>query len=92
MVILYDQMELAAHPVIKKAVDVKWQLFGLKDTIFQLFITFAHLAFWFALAYEFPDNRVYYKPFKDNAWRIPVEILVFLTWFYFFTYVSVNVP
>ena len=84
LIAIYDQFELASHPVVQKAIEVKWLLYGKKHTCTRLVMTLLHLILWLVLAYEFQDNHDYYTPLKTNGWKIPVEVLIVLSGGFFF--------
>jgi len=84
MITIYDDIELIMHPVVQKAIQVKWKLFGRMDTIRKLFITILYLICWLVLAYTFTDNRDYYQPWSENGWKIAFEALIIIFALYFF--------
>ena len=84
LIAIYDQFELASHPVVQKAIECKWQLYGKSHTSTRLVLTMLHLILWLVLAYEFQDNHNYYTPLKTNGWKIALEALIILSWAYFF--------
>lgn len=77
------------HPVIQKAIHVKWKFYGKWDTIWKLLITFFYSIAWLVLAYHFPDERTYYTPWKSNGWKILFEVLIIVFALYFLIEVSV---
>lgn len=72
------------HPVIQKAIDIKWKLFGRMDTVRKLFITLIYLVCWLVLAYTFRDDNTYYRPWSSQGWKIAFELLVVAFAIYFF--------
>ena len=84
LIAIYDQFELAAHPVVQKAIEVKWKLYGKRYTCSRLAMTLFHLILWLVLAYDFHDNHDYYTPLKTNGWKIAFEALIILSWAFFF--------
>lgn len=88
MITIYDDIELIMHPVVQKAIQVKWKLFGRMDTIRKLFITILYLICWLVLAYTFTDNRDYYQPWSENGWKIAFEALIIIFALYFFYMVN----
>lgn len=85
----YQDTDLIMHPVIQKAIHVKWKFYGKWDTIWKLLITFFYSIAWLVLAYHFPDERTYYAPFKSNGWKILFEVLIIVFALYFLIEVSV---
>ena len=93
MIAIYDQLELVEHPVIQKAIAVKWRLYGKRDTWTKVTWTTLHTILWLILAYDFPDNHEHYTPLSKNAWKIVIEIVIILSWVYFVSevkYCSIN--
>lgn len=85
----YQDTDLIMHPVIQKAIHVKWKFYGKWDTIWKLLITFFYSIAWLVLAYHFPDERTYYTPWKSNGWKILFEVLIIVFALYFLIEVSV---
>lgn len=86
IITIYEDINLIMHPVIQKAIEVKWNLFGRNDTLRKLFITFLYLTCWLILASTFSDSkeREYYKPYDKYAWKIVPEALIIIFASYFF--------
>ena len=76
------------HPVIQKAIHVKWKFYGKWDTMWKLLITLFYCIAWLVLAYHFPDERTYYTPWKSNGWKIIFEVLIIVFALYFLIEVS----
>lgn len=85
----HDDMDLIMHPVVQRAIEMKWNLFGRKDTLWKLFITMVYLICWLVLAYYFSDRGEFYYDsngeWSHHAWTIVLEffIIVFALYFYF---------
>ena len=88
MIAIYDQFEMASHPVVQKAIEVKWNMYGRRDTWMKLILTCFQLILWMILAYTFPDNHNYYTPLTKNGWKIGLEAVIIMSWFYLFAEVG----
>lgn len=86
-VVYYKQMELIMHPVFKRLLDVKWDQFGWRGTIKNIFVHAFFVLVWTALGVtlHFGDDSItnYYKPPRDYIWRIVLESLACCMTLYF---------
>lgn len=86
-VVYYKQMELIMHPVFKRLLDVKWDQFGWRGTIKNIFVHAFFVLIWTALGVtlHFGDDSItnYYKPPRDYIWRIVLESLACCMTLYF---------
>lgn len=83
-----NDTSLIMHPVIQKSIEIKWNMFGRKDSLIKLFITFVYVACWLVLAYTFPDTSdFYFDPdgnWDENGWKVAFEIFIVIFAVYFF--------
>lgn len=88
-VVYYKQMELIMHPVFKRLLDVKWDQFGWRGTIKNIFVHAVFVLVWTALGVTLhfgsdTQNTVnYYYPLKDYIWRIVLESIACCMTLYF---------
>lgn len=83
MITAYRDESLIMHPIIQKALDIKWKLFGRKVAIRGLISTVFLAICWLVLAYLLEDDSA--KLYAESTrWKISFEVLIVLFSFYFF--------
>lgn len=74
---------LVMHPVIQKAIQIKWKLFGRKSAIFQLLLTILVVMCWLVFAFFLDDDSsLFYN--DDDQWKYVFEVLIVVMTLYFF--------
>ena len=84
-VVHYKQMDLIMHPVFNRLLEVKWEKFGLRGTVKNIFIHVLFVLLWTALGVtiHLGEDSDYYNPPNVYWWRIVLETLACLMTLYF---------
>ena len=75
--VYYKQMDLIMHPVFKRLIQVKWEYFAMRGSIFQVFVQLLFCMLWTTLGVSLPRTSLlswsYYNPPSSYWWRIVLE-------------------
>lgn len=89
VIIMYNDEKHIMHPVVQKALQLKWKLFGCKYAVYDILTTLLHIIFWMILTYEL-RNDLYYRMYNYgaehlsiNGWKIAAEVFIVVFTLYF---------
>lgn len=86
-VVHFKQMELIMHPVFKRLIEVKWDQFGRRGTMKNIFIHALFVVLWTALGVTLhvgeEPGADYYYPITKYWWRVVLETLACVMTLYF---------